>query len=146
LSNTKRGTKVRGENPILDPKSLSQIWHGLVRDPTRSSALKSWGLPDTLLGQHLITVGKFDGGGDGSVSEGINFRKRLSPEEGGGMWTLCQQYFKNIKGVIGLCISQWWSPTVKRTKCFWLEFKVYQICNYATTCVKIAILSRFPLL
>jgi hypothetical protein len=25
LSNTKRGTKVRGENPILDPKSLSQI-------------------------------------------------------------------------------------------------------------------------
>jgi len=69
FNNAKRGTEVRGENHILAPKSPSEIWHGLVWDPTRSSALRNWGLSDTWLGQHLVTVGKFDGGGDGSVRE-----------------------------------------------------------------------------
>jgi hypothetical protein len=101
LNNTKRGTAVRGETPILAQKSPSQIWHELVCDPTMSSALGSWGLSDTWFDQHLVTVGKFDGGGDGSVSDGISVQNRLSPEEGGEMWPLCQQYFKNIKDVIG---------------------------------------------
>jgi hypothetical protein len=118
LNNAKRGTEVRGENHILAPKSPSQIRHGLVWDPTRSSALRSWGPSDTWLSQHLVTVGKFDVGGDGSVSERISVRNRLSPEGGRGMWPLYQQYFKTIKGSVCLYISQWWSPTVKRTKCF----------------------------
>ena len=96
-----------------------------------------------------IKARKFCGGGgddDGSVGEGISVRNWLSPEEGGGMGPLCQQYLKIIKGVIGLYISQWWSHKVAIKRCFWLDFKVYQTCSCTTTCVMIASLSRFSLL
>jgi len=133
----------RKPHPSPKISTTNLTWACMVSNPvlgvTKLGTIRHMARP-------TVTVGTFDGGEDGSVNEGISVWNRLSPEEGGGMWPLCQQYFKNIKDVIGLYIFQWWSPTVERTKCFWLYFQEYQICNYTTTYVKIVILSRFPLL